>query len=116
MTREEIANQAQLAKDCIDSHTPDSQMWEALIEAEAYILRLEERLEISFAFDSEGKPIEVPLNEREEFPDGITCRDATIKSLSPKRLLNVGDIKSIIYDLQPTQAATTIHNLIYGKK
>ncbi len=50
------------------------------------VQHLEDRLEITHAWqctadDTELKRIEIPREERDSFPDGITCRDATIKLL-----------------------------------
>ena len=45
-------------------------------KAEAEIARLRERLEVTHAYDLSGKRIEVPAGS---IPDGIACRDETIK-------------------------------------
>ena len=50
------------------------------------IAKLEERLEIDHAFQStnehpEPQRYEIPPEERDNFPDGIECRDETIKLL-----------------------------------
>lgn len=55
-------------------------------ELEARIAKLEARLEIDHAFRStnehpEPQRYEIPPEERDNFPDGIECRDETIKIL-----------------------------------
>lgn len=47
-----------------------------LDEAASEIARLRERLEIGYAFDSNGNCVEIDPNAH---PDGIECRDATIR-------------------------------------
>lgn len=47
----------------------------------AYVARLERRLEIDRFHDENGNEVSVPPEERQTFPDGIECRDATIRLL-----------------------------------
>lgn len=49
-----------------------------LDEAAAEILRLRERLEIGYVFDSNGNRVEI---DPDTHPDGIECRDTTIRML-----------------------------------
>lgn len=45
------------------------------------IEKLEERLEITHAYDYKGNRVEIPPEDRDEYPDGIDCRDETIRLL-----------------------------------
>lgn len=47
----------------------------------AYVARLERRLEIDRFHNENGNEFSVPPEERQTFPDGIECRDATIRLL-----------------------------------
>lgn len=47
----------------------------------SYVARLERRLEIDRFHDENGNKVSVPPEERQTFPDGIECRDATIRLL-----------------------------------
>lgn len=47
----------------------------------AYVARLERRLEIDRFHDENGNEFSVPPEGRQTFPDGIECRDATIRLL-----------------------------------
>lgn len=61
------------------------QVWQARtpeIEAlRAEVLALQERLEITHCHDGDGSRVEIPDSERKDFPDGIYCRDETIRLL-----------------------------------
>lgn len=48
-------------------------------QAEARVQALEARLEIDHAYDQDMQRIEIPVEQRDKFPDGIACRDATIQ-------------------------------------
>ena len=66
------------------SDPPISQEQQQIAALQARVRELEARLEVDheYALDKEaGKlvRVEVPPSERSKFPDGITCRDATIK-------------------------------------
>jgi len=55
-----------------------------LADLEAKLRKAEERLEIDHEYvpnnyTGELERVEVPAQERSKYPDGITCRDATIK-------------------------------------
>lgn len=53
----------------------------ALADAQARVMKLETRLEITYCSvfrDGELVRKEIPPEERDSFPDGIRCRDATI--------------------------------------
>jgi hypothetical protein len=52
-----------------------------LAEARAQVAKLESRLEIDHAYDQHGNRVEVPVEKRDQMPDGISCRDETIKLL-----------------------------------
>ena len=39
----------------------------------------QERLEIKHCFDADGNKVEIPEDERDDVPDGISCRDETIR-------------------------------------
>lgn len=47
----------------------------------AEVLALQERLEITHCHDGDGSRVEIPDSERKDFPDGIYCRDETIRLL-----------------------------------
>ena len=48
------------------------------------IAKLEHRLEIDTAYGTNGKEITIPPDKRDEMPDGIICRDETIKLLEER--------------------------------
>ena len=50
-----------------------------LTACEARVRELEHRLEIDTAYGMDGKEIVIPTDKRDEMPDGIECRDETIK-------------------------------------
>ena len=57
---------------------------ERIQDLEAKLRKAEERLEIDHEYvpnnyTGELERVEVPAQERSKYPDGITCRDATIK-------------------------------------
>lgn len=55
-------------------------MIESLAAKDVEIARLKERLEIAYVYDREGHKQPAP----EGIPDGIECRDATIKQLEER--------------------------------
>lgn len=70
------------------------------------VQHLEDRLEITHAWqctadDTELKRIEIPPEERDSFPDGITCRDATIKLLEEQNERQAGRIRKLERALKP---------------
>jgi hypothetical protein len=72
----------------------------------ARVQHLEERLEIASAWqctadDPELKRIEIPPEERDSFPDGITCRDATIKLLEEQNERQAANIRVLKRALEP---------------
>jgi hypothetical protein len=55
---------------------------EALLSAEAKVEKYQARLEITHDYDGHtGEKREIPPEKRDTYPDGIFCRDATIKLL-----------------------------------
>lgn len=72
----------------------------------ARVHQLEDRLEITHAWqctadDTELKRIEIPPEERDSFPDGITCRDATIKLLEEQSERQAARIRKLERALKP---------------
>jgi hypothetical protein len=70
------------------------------------VQHLEERLEITYAWqctgeDPELKRIEIPPEERDSFPDGITCRDETIKLLEEQNERQAARIRVAKRALEP---------------
>ena len=57
---------------------------QACEEAAAEIERLHARLEISSVMRGDGKRVFIPFSDRNSIPDGIACRDETIRMLEAR--------------------------------
>lgn len=79
ITRKDVVEDLRKAITCLRLQLPQDIVNDISKIAEKVINWYDERLEISYAYDKELKRIEIPDEDRNKYPDGIECRDETIK-------------------------------------
>lgn len=79
LTRKEVVEKVRKSINCLRLELPQEVVNEVSRIVEETINWYDEKLEISYAFDQTGIPISIPDEDRNKYPDGIECRDETIR-------------------------------------